>query len=478
MFRFWIVCLAFVVPTMLGAQITPSVSTYDFGDLYSGSQTYVDIVFTNNTGKTQYLLTIDKPRDVYYIFSGKKLLPDSSIVIRFKVNNSLKGKFNYQVDVYFSDSNEPQPIYLKGTIQEVVQNSLTDCPDFSSNPAKTNNPLEFMLTIRVIDSITREPIPNAKVYLVERGELVGNYSTNNKGIIQRSVPLGLYYITAEKEPYQSNYLETYLNATRNFVEIELSKNPNQEEPELIVEVPEENPEEIEQPPVEEEPVEIVIDNTPEPEIVVAEPVIVPPLDDIPKDNLDPSYFKYSNITFILDASSSMNASGKMDLLRQSMIELVKILRPEDNITVLKYAAEVDLVLDHTSGDQKDFIIETIEGIRTSGSTAGGDAIKTAYRLNQETFKQDGNNLVIMITDGLFNKGAKDYDVTISENYKKYGTRFSVVGIKTTEYVSAHMEKIVALGGGDFIEIHNTRDAQTKLVNELRRTAYKGDSTGY
>jgi len=462
----------FLFITAIGfGQIVASTTNYDFGDIYDGSQSYVDIVFTNKTGKTQYLLTIDKPQDVYYIFSGKKMLPDSAIVIRMKVNDGIKGRFNYQVDIYFSDSNTSTPIYLNGTIKEVTLNPLTDCPDFNNNP--TNNPLEFTVIIKVIDSLTRLPISNSKVYLVERGELVGEFNTNNKGIVQRAVPLGFYYITAEKESYFPNFFEGYINATRNYVEIELSQpdetvitpDPIPVEPEVdtteIVFVPEVDT--------------MVVVFVPELDTVVEipDPIIIPDLSEIPDTILNPDYFKFNNITFILDASSSMNASGKMDLLKMSMIELVKVLRPEDNITVLKYAAVAEVILEHTSGGKKEEIIAVIKGIRTSGSTAGGDAIKTAYGLNQEKYMANGNNLIIMITDGLFNTGSTDYSATIENNYKKYGTRFTVVGIKTIDYVKVHMEKIVKLADGDFVQIHTILDAQTKLIKEIRRTSYKG-----
>src|SRR5688500_3291711 len=116
--RFLILWLIFLCSLNVKGQVEASLKSYDFGDLYNGSQTYVDIVFTNKTDKTQFLLTIDKPEDVYYIFSGKKMLPDSSITIRMKINDGIKGKFNYAVDIYFSDSNDPTTIYLQGTVKE------------------------------------------------------------------------------------------------------------------------------------------------------------------------------------------------------------------------------------------------------------------------------------------------------------------------------------------------------------------------
>lgn len=472
--KYFILCLFSWFSLSLTGQITPSERSHDFGDIYGPDQSYVDIVFTNNTENTQFLLTIEKPRDVNCLSSGKKLLPDSSIIIRFKINEAIKGKFNYPVEIYFSDSSNPVVINLYGNVREVVQNSMTNCPDFNSKPSTVDN--DFTLVVKVIDSITREPIPNATVYLVERGELVGEYKTNTKGIVVKNAPIGFYFITAEKNPYASNYFEGYVNRTRNYVEIELSTTPPPieyyEEPEIVIN--------------EEEPEVVIIENDPEKidsvpisitEIVTEEepivPIDIPPLAAIPDSTFDPSYFKYSNITFILDASSSMNAYGKLDLLKMSMIELVKILRTEDNITILKYAAEVDIILEHTSGDKKEEIINTIKGIKTSGSTAGGDAIKTAYALNNEKYKHDGNNLVIIITDGLFNAGAKDYDAVIAQHYKNHGTIFSVVGIKTTSYIAEHLKLVAQKGGGDFIPVNNIQDAQENLVNELKRTAYKG-----
>ncbi|MBD3637802.1 MAG: VWA domain-containing protein [Crocinitomicaceae bacterium] len=476
-------------------QIEPNKTEFSFGDLYDGSQTYTDITFTNKSDKVQYLLTIDKPMDVYYIFSGKRILPDSSITIRFKVNDRKKGRFNYRVDVYFSEPRDPITIELSGNLKETSQqSSLTACPDFNSAPPEKMN--EFDLVVRVIDSITREPINNAKVYMVSSGELVGSYSTNFKGVVKKRMMLGYYYITAQKEPYNSNYFEGYVNFKRNYVEIELSQNPVIEEvpeDEPLVEEPVEEEPVIEELPVEEEPdvIEIVInEDPPEEEPVVEEtvpdpvvendppvennpPVVEPTtLEELPDSVFTPGYFKFNNITFILDVSLSMNGMGKMDLLKLSMIELTKILRPNDIVSMIKYSSEVERIMNGSSGDQKEEIISVVKGLKTTGMTAGGDAIKDAYRLNRKNYIEGGNNIVIMITDGVFNKGDKDYLKTIQKYYNSMGIRFSVVGIKTSDFITAHMKNIVSEGGGDFVRILTVEDAMTKLINEIKRTSFK------
>lgn len=444
---------------------------HDFGDLYPNAQTYVDIQFTNNTDKKQYLLTIDKPRDVYYIFSSKTLLPDSSITIRFKINDGLKGKFNHQVDVYFSDSGNPMTITLLGNVKEPASNPLTDCPDFSNDPPKDNR-MYFAITVKVLDSLTRQPIRRSLVSFVQNNTLVGEFYTDKEGIVHRELPMGFYYIAAQEPTYQDNYSEGYLNFQRNYVEILLKRPEGIEDPIFVEEVPEEIVI-VEEPPVHDPEIPVVIDEIPEVVEEVAVEIDNTPLNELPDTLFDFAHFKYNNITFILDVSSSMNSSGKLDLLKLSMTELVKILRPEDLISVIKYSSSVSVVVDGLSGQDKEVILGRVAQLKTSSSTAGGDAIKMAYQMNNRIYSADRNNIVIMITDGAFNKGSMSYLETIAKNYQEKGIIFSVVGIHTSTYITEHMQEVVSAGGGSFIEVRSVGDAQTKIIEEIKRTSFRG-----
>lgn len=455
----------------LAGQIVAEKKVHDFGDLYPNAQTYVDIQFTNNTDKKHYLLTIDKPRDVYYIFSSKTLLPDSSITIRFKINDGLKGKFNHQVDVYFSDSGNPMTITLLGNVKEPASNPLTDCPDFSNDPPKDNR-MYFAITVKVLDSLTRQPIRRSLVSFVQNNTLVGEFYTDKEGIVHRELPMGFYYIAAQEPTYQDNYSEGYLNFQRNYVEILLKRPEGVEDPIYVEEVPDEIVI-VEEPPVHDPEIPVVIDEVPE--VVEEVPVEIDntPLNELPDTLFDFAHFKYNNITFILDVSSSMNSSGKLDLLKVSMTELVKILRPEDLISVIKYSSSVSVVVDGLSGQDKEVILDRVAQLKTSSSTAGGDAIKMAYEMNDRVYAADRNNIVIMITDGAFNKGSMTYLETIAKNYQEKGIIFSVVGIHTSTYITEHMQEVVGAGGGSFIEVRNIVDAQTKIIEEIKRTSFRG-----
>ncbi len=452
------------------SQMSAEKTIHDFGDLYNGAPTYCDFRFTNRSEKVQYLLTIDKPEGVHYIFSSKVIPPDSSMFIRFRVDNTKKGTFFHEVDIYFSQPFEPIPIELTGNVKEISKNLMTDCPDFNSTPAyKIQN---FEITVKVIDSLTGEPISGADVFFVERGDLVSREETNAKGFVHDDLPLGLYYIAVERQGYEPDYYEGYINFARNYFEIDLARKGESELHETIPDpIVYENIDSIFAEILEEEKDSVVVEIVPE--TVVAERDTTS-LFDLPDTLFDAAHFKFNNITFILDASSSMNAQGKMDLLKMSMIELVKILRPEDRVTVLKYAAEVTILMENETGADKDKIVEIVRAIRTTGVTAGGTAINEAYRLNKSHFIPGGNNIVIIITDGAFNKGDVNYDKTIKGNFSENGTRFSVVGVKTTSYIQENMKSIASLGGGAYIQILTIEDAQTKIIDEIRRTSFRGE----
>ena len=97
----------------------------------------------------------------------------------------------------------------------------------------------------------------------------------------------------------------------------------------------------------------------------------------------------------------------------------------------------------------------------------------AYEMNDRVYAADRNNIVIMITDGAFNKGSMTYLETIAKNYQEKGIIFSVVGIHTSTYITEHMQEVVGAGGGSFIEVRNIVDAQTKIIEEIKRTSFRG-----
>ena len=181
----------------------------------------------------------------------------------------------------------------------------------------------------------------------------------------------------------------------------------------------------------------------------------------------------SNLTFLIDVSGSMGSQNKLPLLKSAFKLLVNQLRGKDKVSIVVYAGAAGVVLEPTSGDNKEKIIEALDNLHSGGSTAGGAGIKLAYKLAEKHFKQNGNNRVILATDGDFNVGASsDSDMqSLIEEKHKSGVFLSVLGFGYGNYKDSKLETLADKGNGNHAYIDNMLEAQKVFGKEFGGTLF-------
>ena len=179
----------------------------------------------------------------------------------------------------------------------------------------------------------------------------------------------------------------------------------------------------------------------------------------------------SNLVFLVDVSGSMNDPYKLPLVQQSLRMLVEQLREEDRVAIVVYAGAAGLVLPSTPGSQKRRIMAAIGDLEAGGSTAGGEGIRLAYRVARESFREGGNNRVILATDGDFNVGASSEDelVRMIEAEREHGIFLTVLGYGTGNYKDARMESLADHGNGNYAYVDGPAEARKVLVEEMGGT---------
>ncbi|MCB0716537.1 MAG: von Willebrand factor type A domain-containing protein [Chitinophagaceae bacterium] len=189
---------------------------------------------------------------------------------------------------------------------------------------------------------------------------------------------------------------------------------------------------------------------------------------IPTDNLPAS-----NLVFLIDVSGSMWSSNKLPLVKASLKMLVDQLREQDKISLVVYAGAAGLVLPPTSGAEKTKIKDAIDKLNAGGSTAGGAGIKLAYKTAEENFMKNGNNRVILCTDGDFNVGESSDDAMerLIEEKRKTGVFLTVLGYGMGNYQDAKMQKLADKGNGNHAYIDGISEAKKVLVNEFGGTLF-------
>jgi Ca-activated chloride channel family protein len=179
----------------------------------------------------------------------------------------------------------------------------------------------------------------------------------------------------------------------------------------------------------------------------------------------------TNIVFLIDTSGSMEDESKLPLLKSAYKLLVNELREQDKVSIVAYAGSAGVVLEPTSGIYKDKIIQAIDNLQAGGSTAGGEGIELAYKLAEDNFKINGNNRVILATDGDFNVGTSSEGdlVRLIEQKREKGVFLSVLGFGMGNYKDSKMEQLADKGNGNYAYIDTIKEAKKVFVEQMGST---------
>ncbi|GAB4020138.1 VWA domain-containing protein [Spirosoma migulaei] len=189
---------------------------------------------------------------------------------------------------------------------------------------------------------------------------------------------------------------------------------------------------------------------------------------VKNDQLPPS-----NLVFLLDVSGSMDAPNKLPLVQASLNLLVDQLRPVDRVAIVVYAGAAGLVLPPTPGNQPQRIKDAINQLQAGGSTAGGAGIQLAYKVAMDNLISNGNNRVILATDGDFNVGISGQGELqrLIEQEREKGIFLSVLGFGMGNLKDANLETLADKGNGNYAYIDNLPEARKVFIHEFGGTLF-------
>ena len=180
-----------------------------------------------------------------------------------------------------------------------------------------------------------------------------------------------------------------------------------------------------------------------------------------------------NFVFLIDVSGSMDMPNRLPLVKAAFQLFTKNLRDVDTVSIVTYGGYVQIWLDPTSGKEKEKILKSIEELEAQGDTPGESAIKIAYQLARTHFIKEGNNRVILATDGDFNVGQtseKALEELIS-NQKQSGVYLTCLGVGMGNFKDSKLQTLAKKGNGNYAYLDDIQEAERVLVKELTQTFY-------
>ncbi len=177
------------------------------------------------------------------------------------------------------------------------------------------------------------------------------------------------------------------------------------------------------------------------------------------------------LTFVVDVSGSMNMENRLGLVKRALTLLVDQLRPTDKVGIVVYGSDSRVVLEHTGIENREYITEAINQLRSEGATNAEAGLRMGYKLALKNSKSNCINRVILCSDGVANVGNTGPDAILKTigNYVKEGVTLTTVGFGMGNYNDVLMERLANKGNGSYAYVDTFKEAKRVFVENLTGT---------
>jgi Ca-activated chloride channel family protein len=179
-----------------------------------------------------------------------------------------------------------------------------------------------------------------------------------------------------------------------------------------------------------------------------------------------------NLGFVLDRSGSMGGHNKISLAKQAALEAIHRLDPADRFSVVTYDDQVDVIVAGTQAtpEARRSAAERLRPIRERNSTDLHGGWLGGCEQVAAGLVADGVNRVLLLTDGLANRGITGRDELAGFAYdlRRRGVTTSTFGVGT-DFDESLLQAMADSGGGHFYFIGDVNQMRDHITSEVGET---------
>ena len=434
------------------AQIKLSASQLDYGKVNVWSNDTLTFKIFNQSNESARWLPTYNPR--VQIIGPQVILPGQSAEYAVIAYPRVKGYFEFEPTLFFSNSNQAYTIKVKGLIKKFDDDALFQCPKLENEPIKVK---EKYIRIEIRDSLTNKVIYHAssslfnpmntldfdggvnRIYTLygayqlkssAEGYLTKttrfDFDANNKLWIQYLVP----YLVDEDSEEEFEYEQT----SKETITLDGIEKENKREKELVT-IHEEK----------QHKKQLIMDSIllkedeaieKRAEVVVQQDTFNIEDKKVKEDPIHRVGNEYMNgdqlplhIIVLADVSFSMRRGGYLDDLKDALKLTLQYLRPQDSLTIITFSTSNIVLADHIGASQKDSINLAIEKIIARGGTNAKIALRSGYGVAHRYRSETSRTRLLLFTDGQFNTPGTSrnwYTQFVKENYLPKGYQLDIL----------------------------------------------------
>jgi len=175
-----------------------------------------------------------------------------------------------------------------------------------------------------------------------------------------------------------------------------------------------------------------------------------------------------SLVFVIDVSGSMKREDRLGLVKRALGLLVDELRPSDEVGIVVYGSRGRVVLEPTSGENKQAILEAIFGLEPEGATNAEEGLRLGYQMAGRLVQPGRVTRLILLSDGVANVGHTGAGSVLTEvsHYVDEGITLSTVGFGMGNYNDVLMEQLANDGNGNYAYVDTLGQARRVFVENL------------
>jgi Ca-activated chloride channel family protein len=181
--------------------------------------------------------------------------------------------------------------------------------------------------------------------------------------------------------------------------------------------------------------------------------------------------KPARLVFVIDVSGSMAREDRLELVKRALRLLVDELNADDRVGIVTYGSTARVVLEPSSLEDREAILEAIDGLRPDGSTNAEEGLRLGYQMAGRHRRTGANNRLILCSDGVANVGATGA-TSILENVRSdadRGISLTTVGFGMGNFNDVLMEQLADKGDGNYYYVDDLAEARRVFVENLTGT---------
>lgn len=419
----------------MSQQIKALSDEADFGDIEKAAILKTSFVVQNSGKDKVFIMRADAPKKLLVQTSKKIVPPGDSASIQVTYTPDAQGKFNEEFSVFTSAANEPLTFTIKGKLLILETNNLNACVTFSPKYGKNEDqaiiPVISERTYNFTDASSGTKLKEVMLVITDLKTGTPQTFSSSAGTIKLNLPVGRYLFEAIASGYSPQVTEQYVgfsSGTHTFV----------------------------LPPLKQ------VEPTPTIPLITILP------DEADDSELSERLYRPNNIVFLIDISRSMKEEDRLPLLQKCIGRLLEPIRAIDTITVITYADGAQVLVQPQSGEAKKLIKSKVDSLKAKGFTAGSKGIQLAYEYATKHHLKQGNNLIIIASDGAFKLMNEDKEMISSaatNNEKQI--LLSAVALGTNRNTLNMLKGIAEIGQGSFLHLQNAETDTDALINEIK-----------